>query len=245
MGKEIWYLSFVDEDRPVGKRWMGGCYVLASNMQEAVSEAWRCGCNPGGQVGAFQLNLDRTCRPEYMNRLLNKTEVDEACILKNGGSSQYYYMMVRYGMTGGTPRSVFKMLCTSPEWQGEAEGVLEFAAGGVPISAISWSIDEFASDEQAQAHLKIARQNLAKVLASDPETTKRMSEEGGFPLSIADVYLLPIDEAMRIEKGEAVDESPGAIAPETVEKIVKYGDQSKIVEMSREEFEKATGKKLG
>jgi len=76
--KDVWYLSFVDVYRPVGQRWLGGCYVLASSLAEAASEAWRMDCNPGGEISAFGLEDGQTCKPEYMNRILNKTEVDEA-----------------------------------------------------------------------------------------------------------------------------------------------------------------------
>jgi hypothetical protein len=48
-----YYLSFVDDDRPRGSRWLGGCCVEADSPIGAVQEAWRRGCNPGGEVGIW------------------------------------------------------------------------------------------------------------------------------------------------------------------------------------------------
>lgn len=81
MKKDTWYLSFVDENLPEGKRWLGGCYVFASNIVEAASEAWRHKCNPGGEISGVVLEEDFICKPEYMNRLLNKTEIDKALVM--------------------------------------------------------------------------------------------------------------------------------------------------------------------
>jgi hypothetical protein len=59
-----WYLSFVDpalapppeEQKPAGPSWLGACYVWAPNVVMAAAEAHRQGCNPGGEVAAWQIS---------------------------------------------------------------------------------------------------------------------------------------------------------------------------------------------
>jgi hypothetical protein len=42
---ELWYLSFAGEEG-----WRGCCFVRATDLLSAVSEAHRLECNPGGEV---------------------------------------------------------------------------------------------------------------------------------------------------------------------------------------------------
>jgi hypothetical protein len=51
----IWWLSFVDPDKPVSERFLGACCVKATDADDAVKEAWALGCNPGGEVVAFEI----------------------------------------------------------------------------------------------------------------------------------------------------------------------------------------------
>jgi hypothetical protein len=73
----FWWLSFCDPIRPRGRQFLGGCIVEAGDMAEAIAEAWRHGCNPGGEaVGhevppEFEHNIPRF----GVNKLLSKEQV--------------------------------------------------------------------------------------------------------------------------------------------------------------------------
>jgi hypothetical protein len=72
-----YWLSFVDNDRPQGQRFLGGCLVEATSAQDAVLEAWAQQCNPGGEVAMVEIT------PEYeaniakfqLNHLYSKAEI--------------------------------------------------------------------------------------------------------------------------------------------------------------------------
>jgi hypothetical protein len=67
-----WWLSFCHGDRPKGDQFVGACIVEGQDIAAAVGEAWRLGCNPGGQVLAVQLPW-RTI-PSLVGRLIGKEE---------------------------------------------------------------------------------------------------------------------------------------------------------------------------
>lgn len=85
-----WLLSFTDPDltppveqqRPGGPSWLGGCYVQGSNIVTACLEAHRQGCNPGGQVAAIGPlpveEFEENVPPSMRNRLLSQSEVEGA-----------------------------------------------------------------------------------------------------------------------------------------------------------------------
>jgi hypothetical protein len=54
----LWWLSFVDPHRPEGTRFLGVALVEAETMADALRRAWSSGCNPGGEVEAYELPLD-------------------------------------------------------------------------------------------------------------------------------------------------------------------------------------------
>jgi hypothetical protein len=68
----IWYLSFVGDEG-----WMGGCFVRADDPIDAVREAHRRKCNPGGEV-AIMGPVPPEIEAAWMNRLLNRDELEEA-----------------------------------------------------------------------------------------------------------------------------------------------------------------------
>lgn len=74
MSKTI-YMSFVDPKKPAGQRFLGACLVHAESFEEAIKEAWRRGCNPGGEV----MGLEPEFLPseKWYNRLLSKEQLDE------------------------------------------------------------------------------------------------------------------------------------------------------------------------
>jgi hypothetical protein len=63
------YLSFVD-----GK-FLGGCVVDGATEKEAITNAWRLGINPGGEVLSIRLTRKTVdCLP--MNRLMSREEIE-------------------------------------------------------------------------------------------------------------------------------------------------------------------------
>jgi hypothetical protein len=96
-----YWLSFVDDQRPPGQRFLGACIVQVSDADEAACrtrwpnmhdpiegpwiaaatrKAWQLGCNPGGQVAAMHLHDDaRNARnlPLYpLGVLMSKQEIE-------------------------------------------------------------------------------------------------------------------------------------------------------------------------
>lgn len=76
----LWWLSFVDNDRPEGDRFIGACIVEADGPVSAVREAHARGCNPGGEVsimGPMPLDNAGPWTEETRNRVLTRAEIDE------------------------------------------------------------------------------------------------------------------------------------------------------------------------
>lgn len=46
----VFWLSFVDEEKPAGQRFQGVVMTKAKDFMSAVQKAWKLGVNPGGQV---------------------------------------------------------------------------------------------------------------------------------------------------------------------------------------------------
>lgn len=74
-----WWLSFVDEDRPEGQRFLGVAIVDAPDVPGAFAgRAWDLGCNPGGQIAAAgpfsQEDIKELVPASYRRRLLTSRE---------------------------------------------------------------------------------------------------------------------------------------------------------------------------
>jgi hypothetical protein len=69
------YLSFADNSKPTGSQWLGACVVEADDAKEAIEEAWRAGCNPGGEVLAFKTSKRPSAR--FYDRLLTMDDIRE------------------------------------------------------------------------------------------------------------------------------------------------------------------------
>jgi len=93
MTKTFW-LSFTDQRRPAGDRFLGVCVVEVNEthvalammdlppqaapgaewIKAAIQRAWDCGCNPGGQVGSMEIleselrHLNTTPRDVLLSR---------------------------------------------------------------------------------------------------------------------------------------------------------------------------------
>ena len=73
-----WWLSFTDNTRAEGDRFLGGCIIEASSFGEAINEAWRRKINPGGEVMGFEVPCEyEAIIPRFgVNRLLSKDELN-------------------------------------------------------------------------------------------------------------------------------------------------------------------------
>ncbi len=77
MTSMVWWLSFVDPDRPEGQRFLGVSIVHADDQIHAVQRAWDLGCNPGGEIliaGVDEHALGQYVPPKWCGRLLTKEE---------------------------------------------------------------------------------------------------------------------------------------------------------------------------
>ena len=74
-----WWLSFCDERRPRGDRFLGVCIVQGDELADAIQEAWRLGCNPGGEVLGFPiLRGEWQPKKKWRGRLLTRAQAEEA-----------------------------------------------------------------------------------------------------------------------------------------------------------------------
>jgi len=146
----------------------------------------------------------------------------------------FYYLLIRKGMTGGSARAIYKMLCTSPGWVDQpSKGCLDFAALGVITHSICWSVEEAANQQEADSRVKYINSQSAK---------------NGY-----DAFCISFEDAMKIEKGEEVNESPGTLLPEVVNllretylKKKEAGEETPdVIIVSKEELEKRIGKQDG
>jgi len=75
---KTWWMSFVDPDKPAGKRFLGVAIVEGRSFKEAhwmSSHVWHC--NPGGEIEATDVSEIAYKIPlEKRNRLLSKKELD-------------------------------------------------------------------------------------------------------------------------------------------------------------------------
>jgi hypothetical protein len=102
---------------------------------------------------------------------------------------ELYHVIFRSGMTGGTARSIYKMLASSDDWESNfAEGAISLAVAGVPVCDFIWTTLKASSVNEALAHFN-----------------KKLVNADGF-----EFIAISYEEAGRIDAGEKVDESPGS-----------------------------------
>lgn len=66
----LFYLSFSAADG-----WRGACYIRASSWLEAVTISHKRGCNPGGEVMAFEMPPRLELDDRWIGRLLTKEDL--------------------------------------------------------------------------------------------------------------------------------------------------------------------------
>lgn len=72
-----WWLSFADARRPIDEQFLGVAIVQGTNMVDAVRNAHRLRCNPGGEVQGLSIVVGRVPSDPWRNRLLTKGEALE------------------------------------------------------------------------------------------------------------------------------------------------------------------------
>ena len=71
-----WYISYADGNRPAGSQWLGACFVRATDAEGAIREAWRRGCNPGGEAIVVRAPAGLVGPRKFARRLLSRADVD-------------------------------------------------------------------------------------------------------------------------------------------------------------------------
>jgi hypothetical protein len=76
------YMSFADPKLPKGTQFLGGCYVQAGSLSDAVTRSHILGINPGGEIKIWELpgpmidELDEHVPEQDRHRLLSRTEIE-------------------------------------------------------------------------------------------------------------------------------------------------------------------------
>lgn len=78
----LYWISFVDESKPVGQAFVGVAIVRARNQEDAIKESWRLKLNPGGQACIIRVP---ELYADYTNRLMNKEEIMKMELVIRGG----------------------------------------------------------------------------------------------------------------------------------------------------------------
>jgi hypothetical protein len=74
--KPLMWLSFVDPDKPAGRRNLGVIVTRAVDVIDAVEKTHAMGINPGGEVLCAQLPDKPTVPARYLDRLLTRDEAE-------------------------------------------------------------------------------------------------------------------------------------------------------------------------
>lgn len=70
-----WFFSFADPHLPEGEQYLGGCFVKADSMENALTVSHLVGCNPGGEAQIIG-PLRKIIPPEYTFKILTREEVE-------------------------------------------------------------------------------------------------------------------------------------------------------------------------
>jgi hypothetical protein len=75
MADAWWWLSFVDDSRPVGDRFVGACWLQGPSIQTVLTQSHLLGINPGGSVQFVQCPEDFQVPERWSYRLLNRAQI--------------------------------------------------------------------------------------------------------------------------------------------------------------------------
>lgn len=75
----LYWLSFCNPDLSAGSQFLGVSIVWGTDYPDAISNAWRLKCNPGGEImGELLPEIEGVEIPiQYINRLLTRSECDD------------------------------------------------------------------------------------------------------------------------------------------------------------------------
>lgn len=79
IGSGIYWMSFVDPERPEGDRFLGCLIVRGRNDMDVIRRSHMLGLNPGGEVMFFEIPkqyLDRVPIDWIETRLINREECE-------------------------------------------------------------------------------------------------------------------------------------------------------------------------
>lgn len=86
-----WWLSFCDASLPPGSQFLGGCYVQAAEIGQALAISHALGINPGGEVAFAGPLEDKKLRKMVTasdrHRLLSKAEIEEPVMFHSDDDS--------------------------------------------------------------------------------------------------------------------------------------------------------------
>jgi hypothetical protein len=71
------YLSFADGTRPEGTQFLGAVIVRAHGTGDAISQAWKRGINPGGEVKSAIAPPEFEPPEAFRDRLLSRDDIAE------------------------------------------------------------------------------------------------------------------------------------------------------------------------
>ena len=77
------WLSFCDNSRPHGQRFLGACAVQGVDVQHAIVSSWAHGCNPGGEI--LTCEIENIPPVGFLNRLLDHEQIAEMEAQMQGG----------------------------------------------------------------------------------------------------------------------------------------------------------------
>lgn len=74
--EKLCYMSFVDPDRPVGLKFLGGIFTMAHGVTDAIQKTHAMKINPGGEVLFAEMQIPFDLDKTLLDRLLTKDEVE-------------------------------------------------------------------------------------------------------------------------------------------------------------------------
>lgn len=82
VGTRWFYMSFADPELPEGTQFLGGAYVEAYTLEDAIAASHLLGINPGGEIQMAEIAQDYVKYFEQKvpeadrNRLLTREEIE-------------------------------------------------------------------------------------------------------------------------------------------------------------------------
>lgn len=76
---KFFWMSFCDSDKPKGSQFLGVILVRGVDIQDAMTNSWLMGINPGGEVAFMAMDIPYSqVNMKFVNRLLGMDQAKEA-----------------------------------------------------------------------------------------------------------------------------------------------------------------------